>query len=132
MRFRSGSSTIGLGPLHTSAAQARGFVRSRLDNLDVPEPPREDAVLLTSELVTNALLHARSEIEVVVDSDGHRVRIEVRDRNSRLPVAPTVEVDATSGRGLFLVASLADDWGVDRRTDGKAVWFELELAEVPR
>jgi anti-sigma regulatory factor (Ser/Thr protein kinase) len=127
MRVLSGSSVIGLGPLPTSAAQARGFIRSSLDDLAVPGPPLEDAVLLTSELVTNALLHARGDIEIWLDSDGHRVRIEVRDRNSRLPVVPTVQVDATSGRGLFLVETLAKDWGVDSRTDGKAVWFELQV-----
>ncbi|HUP99512.1 MAG TPA: ATP-binding protein [Aeromicrobium sp.] len=130
MRVLSGSSAIGLGPLPTSAAAARGFVRSSLDDLDVPEPPLEDAVLMTSELVTNALLHARGEIEIRLDSDGHRVRIEVRDRNSRVPVFSAVPVDATSGRGLFLVEKLAEDWGVDSRTDGKAVWFEVQVDQA--
>jgi anti-sigma regulatory factor (Ser/Thr protein kinase) len=127
MRIRSGNAAIGLGPLPTSAARARRFVRSRLGEMAVPEPPLEDAVLLTSELVSNALLHAGTEIELRLDSNGHRLRIEVYDHDSRPPVTAPVEVDATSGRGLFLVENLANDWGIDSRTDGKAVWFELQL-----
>lgn len=122
----SGSAAIELGWRPVSAAQARSFVRSRLLALSVPEPLLEDAVLLANELVSNALLHARTDIEVRVDSDERRIRVQVHDGNSRLPVIAPVPVDATSGRGLLLVRELASDWGIEASPGGKAVWFELQ------
>jgi len=116
-----------LAPVPASVAQARRFVRVRLDELAVPEPPLEDAVLLTSELVTNALLHAGTDLEVRLQTNPHRVRVEVHDGDHRLPLAATAAPDATSGRGLLLVRQLANDWGIDRAATGKSVWFEMTL-----
>ena len=127
MSVRSGRAAIALGPRPTSAAEARSFVRSKLDDLAVPEPPLEDAVLLTSELVSNALLHARTDIEVRLRTDSRRVRVEVHDQNTRYPVLQRVPPDATSGRGFLLVEGLANAWGIDGTTGGKAVWFEMNL-----
>lgn len=127
MPVRSGRAALPLAALPASVAQARRFVRLRLDALAVPEPPLEDAVLLTSELVTNALLHAGSDLEVRLQTDPHRVRVEVHDGGQRLPLAATAAPDATSGRGLLLVRQLANDWGVDRAASGKSVWFEIDL-----
>lgn len=85
-------------------------------------------VLLTNELVTNAILHADSEIDVVVDVTGGRVRVEVRDRATRAPRRRWSEPTATAGRGLALVEALASDWGVDAIPgEGKAVWFEVAV-----
>ena len=125
MHLQSGSAAIDLGPRPSSAAQARSFLRSRLAALAVPPPLLEDAVLLTSELVANAVLHARTDIEIRLDSTARRVRVQVHDGNSRLPVIATVPADATSGRGLLLVRELASDWGIEPSPSGKAVWFEL-------
>lgn len=88
------------------------------------------AELLTSELVTNALIHARTAITLVVEARDGRVRVMIGDA---LPVGVpegrrrSLE-DATTGRGLELVAALAARWGQDLRGDGKVVWFELEEA----
>ncbi|MFF4832841.1 ATP-binding protein [Streptomyces sp. NPDC001315] len=87
----------------------------------------EIAELLTSELVTNALVHTDREalLTATVGPDG--LRVEVRDfvaRRPRLPVPDTD--DSTHGRGLVLVQSLADAWGVQPHGVGKAVWFELD------
>lgn len=90
---------------------------------------REIGVLLTSELVTNALLYAQGRITVrVIDGDG-AVRVTVHDAG-RQPVAPRrVSTEATSGRGLALVEQLASSWGVDLvEDDGKEVWFEVARA----
>jgi anti-sigma regulatory factor (Ser/Thr protein kinase) len=83
------------------------------------------ATLLTSELVTNAILHAGTEIEVEVTLEAGRARVAVKDRNSQLPEPRTGPRDATTGRGLRLVAAMASAWGAERIDDGKVVWFDL-------
>ena len=88
----------------------------------------DEAVLLLSELVTNAVLHAGTDIEVVVRLRGDLLRIEVRDGDPRLPSVRHYSVLSGTGRGLALVAETAKDWSAEPRTDGpgKTVWFELE------
>ena len=87
----------------------------------------ETAELLTSELVTNALVHTDDDalLTATVSPDG--LRVEVRDSVPRRPrpYAPNTD-DGTHGRGLVLVQSLADAWGVRAHGVGKAVWFELD------
>lgn len=130
MSVRSGRAALPLTAAPASVGEARRFVRLRLDELEVPEPPLEDAVLLTSELVTNALLHAGTGFEVRLDTDPNRVRVEVHDGGQRLPLASAATMDATGGRGLLLVGQIANDWGVDRSVGGKSVWFEMNLGPV--
>ncbi|MEV0170196.1 ATP-binding protein [Streptomyces sp. NPDC050803] len=87
----------------------------------------EIAELLTSELVTNALVHTDHDavLTATVEPDG--LRVEVRDFVSHRPrlCVPNAD-DGTHGRGLVLVQSLADAWGVRPHAVGKAVWFELD------
>ncbi|WTZ45071.1 ATP-binding protein [Streptomyces sp. NBC_01390] len=86
----------------------------------------EIAELLTSELVTNALVHTDRDavLTATVSPDG--LRVEVRDFVGRRPrLRAPVPDDGTHGRGLVLVESLADAWGVRAHGVGKAVWFEL-------
>jgi len=85
-------------------------------------------VLLADELATNAILHGRTDFEVRVRKIGEVVRVEVLDGNTRAPVAALVPEDATTGRGLLMVQSLASRWGIESVDDGKAVWFELPCA----
>jgi anti-sigma regulatory factor (Ser/Thr protein kinase) len=86
----------------------------------------DEVALLTSELVTNAVLHAGTPIELVVEERPDAVRVEVRDTSDEVPVRRQVSPDATYGRGLALVEAVARDWGVRQiPDDGKAVWFEL-------
>lgn len=86
------------------------------------------AELLITELVTNALVHTEQGAEVFAVLAADRLRVEVRDFASRLPrpYVPTAD-DGTHGRGLVLVQTLADAWGVDAGAPGcgKVVWFEL-------
>lgn len=85
-----------------------------------------DVPLLVSELATNAVLHARSDFTVAMACERDRARVEVYDRNSRLPMLAAVKPDAYSGRGLMLLQSLSDSWGVDAHGgDGKTIWFEV-------
>ena len=86
-----------------------------------------DVLLLTSELVTNAILHGRSEVRIEVACVDFHVRVTVHDENSRRPVMVTEDPDALDGRGLALVAAMSSAWGVDEEPAGKAVWFELPV-----
>ncbi|MFE4694156.1 ATP-binding protein [Streptomyces sp. NPDC056749] len=103
-------------------AALRDFLRSRRQ----PEAT-EVAELLLSELVTNALIHTRNGAVVTVTSMAARLRVEVRDFTAGQEPAPYVPNadDGTHGRGLLLVQSLADSWGVTAKALGKVVWFEL-------
>ncbi|MFF1487034.1 ATP-binding protein [Streptomyces sp. NPDC058319] len=105
--------------------EARRALRELLHRWGPPERS-EVAELLTSELVTNALVHTDDDaiLTATVSPDG--LRVEVRDFVARGP-RPRVPVAAedTNGRGLVLVESLADDWGVCPHEIGKSVWFEL-------
>jgi hypothetical protein len=91
----------------------------------------EAAELLVSEVVTNAVLHARTEFTVEVHRDGDVVRVSVHDRSPAIPRQRHHGTDSTTGRGMRLVATLAVAWGVDRHAGGKAVWFEVRAAGDP-
>ncbi|MFC9287583.1 SpoIIE family protein phosphatase [Streptomyces sp. NPDC057052] len=125
------SRRFGQGP--RSVAEARRFVRSALE--DVLSPDAVDtAALLVSELVTNALLHARTEVEVelVVRAAGGAVRVAVSDRRpDRGPVPYTYPAYAGTGQGLALVGRLASRYGVDTGEETKTVWFELGPGATP-
>ena len=110
----------------TVVAVARRFVGRTLEAWRFGREVAADAVLLTSELVTNAVLHARTGIRVVLHTDGTALRVSVFDENPRVPVYEACPAEATSGRGLSLVEGLAGAWGVDRLAEGKVVWFELD------
>jgi anti-sigma regulatory factor (Ser/Thr protein kinase) len=106
-----------------SVTDARNLVAKMLDGC--PEAVVADAMLLTSELVSNVVLHARTPFELEVSiSDG--VRVVVRDGSSDPPIVSSPGPDESTGRGLLLVHSLATRWGYEVTAAGKSVWFELE------
>jgi anti-sigma regulatory factor (Ser/Thr protein kinase) len=121
----NGEARLALRPVPASAARARAFVERTLgawecdDFLDASR-------LLVSELVTNAVLHARTDFELLIRAVRTGIRVEVHDHNPAEPVVRRYEEEAMTGRGLALVDELATRWGVDRHPDGKAVWFELD------
>ena len=93
---------------------------------------REPAVLLTSELVTNGIIHGRTEVEVRLDITEDAVRVEVTDSGKEgCPVAEDARPDADRGRGLMIVSRLASSWGVELSRSGTAVWFELRCSRTP-
>lgn len=126
--MRSDELRLELEPRPTSAAHARRFVARALASATPRQ--REVGVLLTSELVTNALLYAHGRIVVRIERRGVTARVTVHD-DSRQEVRPRqVSSDATSGRGLALVEQLAGAWGVEHiEGDGKDVWFDLPGAD---
>lgn len=109
-----------------SAAVARRFVREVLDAWDCDDPD-DVALLLTSEVVSNAVRHAATELAVRLrlEDDWTTLRVEVTDADGHLPEVQAPSDDATGGRGLLLVESLARRWGADATPAGKVVWFEL-------
>ena len=105
--------------------RARQFVRSTVANY-LPMTELETVELLTSEVVTNAVIHAGSSPVVEVAAEGGTVRVSVEDHDPAWPMPQAVSEDATSGRGMGLVDTMADAWGVEKVVDrGKRVWFEV-------
>jgi len=109
----------------TSAGAARRLVREALAGA-LSQETIQVAVLLTSELVANAVTHARSVVEVLVvpRRDG-TLRVGVSDGSRALPTVGQLGGSAKGGRGLALVRELTHDWGVTATPTGKTVWFVL-------
>jgi anti-sigma regulatory factor (Ser/Thr protein kinase) len=110
-----------------SAGAARKLVNDHTTSLDSQQ--QQDAALMVSELVNNAVLHGVGAISLRIDVKGGAVRIEVADEGN-VSVAPTPEPGAHGGWGLRIVEQLADDWGV---LEGSTkVWFRLGRPIPPR
>jgi anti-sigma regulatory factor (Ser/Thr protein kinase) len=151
--------TLDLDPDPLAARQAREFVVAAARNWGCDEQ-LDTIQLLTSELVTNGVLHARTPLGVSMTLADSRLTVEVHDHDPRPPVprghrvdlladihqvierasdvAPEVDERHTTmyvgpagaigaGRGLLLVETLADEWGVSQQSVGKSVWFRLSV-----
>jgi anti-sigma regulatory factor (Ser/Thr protein kinase) len=123
---RPGMAELELPADPASAAQARRFVRRVLGEWGADDL-EEAAVLLTSELITNSLLHARTPMKLRLHRRTGLIRIEVQDDSGSRPVRRHYQADASTGRGLGLVEALAEEWGVEPANGGKAVWFTLPV-----
>lgn len=88
---------------------------------------RDVAELLVDELISNVVRHVGSPAELRVLRRPRALRVEVDDGSTQLPVRRDPSPDDDHGRGILLVDSLATRWGVDPRTSGKTVWFEIDL-----
>ncbi len=95
------------------------------DVIERGEDPR--VALVVTELVTNSVKHAGASPELTLAWDGNTLRIDVFDTGRGRPVLQRPDATSTTGRGLALVAAVADRWGVDEHDAGKAVWAELDL-----
>jgi anti-sigma regulatory factor (Ser/Thr protein kinase) len=115
----------------TALVEARRFVQESAGQ--IPKQTLDDAVLLTSELVTNAFRHAgigaEDAIEVTVSIDTRVLRIMVRDRGSGFDPEAIRRRSDEGGWGLDLVRRLSSRWSVDRREVGTDVWFEMDLPD---
>jgi anti-sigma regulatory factor (Ser/Thr protein kinase) len=110
----------------TSPGTARRWARSVLDSWELGDEAAETAVLCLNELVTNAVLHARSRSRVELDLDRLRLLVLVSDDGQTSTLsAQRTRADAVRGRGLALVEELSDAWGTERDSNGTTVWFEL-------
>ncbi|WP_432057781.1 SpoIIE family protein phosphatase [Streptomyces sp. bgisy022] len=123
-------------PVGRSVASARAFVRDTLQGWGFGDIV-DDAVVLTSELVTNAVVHAGTSADLLCLRGDDGVRIEVADRypEREVPVQGSLatmgSLDREGGRGLQLCAALASRWGVEYTPAHKTVWFQLDLPERP-
>lgn len=87
----------------------------------------ELTVLVANEVVTNAILHARTEVSLSVRMRPGHVRVEVTDMSHAQPVQRPTSADATGGRGIALLDAMATRWGVEELPDGKRVWFDMAI-----
>ncbi|SCK54883.1 Anti-sigma regulatory factor (Ser/Thr protein kinase) [Streptomyces sp. WMMB 322] len=112
-----------------SARCARELARTVLEShWALPAPLTDDAVLLVSELVGNAVRHTGALVfGLQMMRRRGWIRVEVRDPSRGLPCLLPVQGLDTSGRGLFLVDTLSDRWGVDLLPRGKTTWFEMRI-----
>jgi PAS domain S-box-containing protein len=123
-------------PLGRSVATARAFVRDTLQGWGHSDVV-DDAVVLTSELVTNAVIHAGTSADVLCLRSEDGVRVEVADRypEREVPIQGAgrtiANLDSENGRGLLLCAALASRWGVEYTPTHKTVWFQLDLPQRP-
>lgn len=122
--------TMHLDASTAAPSQARAFVaeelRAELGEL-YEQSLCDDALLLTSELVTNAVLHAHTGVELSVVTGMDAVHVEIADGDPVVPHPREPTVGELGGRGLALVAALAGDWGVRLAPPGKVVWFDLPV-----
>lgn len=134
MGTRLDSATL-LPPEPAAAATARRFLRGTLHG--VPEDTLDIVLLLTSELVSNAVRHGTGEVRLTLESEDPDeptwVRVGVADDN---PTPPRLRTEvfteggmpAESGRGILLLERLSTRWGVNPQVPGKQVWFELDVS----
>jgi anti-sigma regulatory factor (Ser/Thr protein kinase) len=117
---------LATGP--AAPAEARRRVRDAIRSWQVPVD-LDAALLLTSELVTNAIRHQAGQraqaVMLAIASSRGRLRVDVHDTSRSLPAVAEVPADAETGRGLLLVETLSDEWGFYRTPAGKAVYFTL-------
>ena len=115
-------------PAPASVRAARCFVGSVLAEWGL-RAAYDAAEMLVSEVVTNAVLHARTPFTVTVTRSADAVRVSVNDGSPAVPQQRMYGPDATTGRGMRLVASLSLRWGVEPDdAGGKEVWFEVSTA----
>lgn len=125
-------------PSHVrSVGRARALFREQATAWKLPDEATEVAALLLSELMTNAVRHARLspgfEISARCVLEADCLRVSVTDTNDKPPTPREASPDDESGRGLALVAALADDWGAEPRPEGigKVVWFVAQANPRP-
>src|SRR5690349_3290641 len=111
-----------------SVRAARQHVRTALTSAGLHDL-LDSATLAVSEVVTNAIVHAGTEVRLRVFTDDAAARVEVEDRGLQLPVRRDYSDAAGTGRGLAMVEDVVSRWGVLELADGKVVWFEVGATE---
>ena len=121
----SRSHVLSLGTDVRAARRARSFVRESVAQ-HVDDEVLADALVVASELVTNAVMHAGTASELEVRLDEGTLELRVSDGDPRTPVRRRLLGGlAAQGRGLGMLTALTERWGVDERADGKTVWAVL-------
>jgi anti-sigma regulatory factor (Ser/Thr protein kinase) len=117
-----------------SVPAARAFLAKLLHGWDISDQVIDDASLLTTELMTNAVQHGSGAVELEIAVHDGLLHIGVHDDAADLPVTRGVtRATLEGGRGIWLVQSIARDWGSDSTGEepGKTVWFELTTLQTP-
>ncbi len=118
-----------ISPRLEEISAARRFVVSAMDQLGAGPSANGDRSIevLASEAISNAVIHAGTEVKICVSRRGKSFRVEVHDESSDPVVRRSSDIAAPGGRGLRLIDALADSWGVTQiHDDGKVVWFEVD------
>ena len=118
-----------LPPAPSSVSAARQVVSEVTDRL--PRRAREAAELVTSELATNSIVHARTDFEVFAAADDGTVEVVVADLAGWVATPDRAAGAAGHGQGLLLVGLLASEWAAVAEGRGKRVWARLEIDDVP-
>ena len=115
-----------------SVREARRFFARVADEVGVMPEQRGLGVLALSELVTNAIVHGTGPVEVRAVEEGRSIRWEVSDDNPELPRPRAAAPEEAGGRGLAIVAAVAEGWGYERSgvPRGKHVWFLLPVDDA--
>lgn len=111
---------------HAATRSARAVVRDLCSDAAIAGDTLDTAVLLVTELVSNAIEHGGGTAVLDAIADERQLRISVVDADPVLPIARVGDVDDERGRGLMLVEALASRWGASPYGPGKTVWFELD------
>ncbi|GAA1941402.1 ATP-binding protein [Amycolatopsis minnesotensis] len=114
--------SVTLEPGPAGAATSRRAVRTRLAELGVAGEQADDILLVTSELVTNAIEHGSGAVRLELGHDDRGLELRVYDNNSRPPVLRVGDSLAARSRGLRLVETLSTAWGSEPLPGGKCVW----------
>ena len=112
--------------------RARQFVRTHLEQWSVSDDCIDTVLLLTSEVVTNALSHASPPLHLAMTHGTFGVNVDVSDSSLVEPEVGRPDFDHEGGRGLWLVETLATMWGHTLSDERKSVWFTLALAPERR
>lgn len=115
-------------PVDEAIGAARYFVHSVLRGWGEAAPLIDDALLVTSEMATNALVHARSPFRLSVARSGNAIKVAIQDATSVLPQMRDADARSARGRGMGIVAALSSSWGSEVGPRGKIVWAELTSA----
>ena len=112
-----------------ASREARNAARVVLQDWSVPTSLLEDALLVISELVTNAVRHAgtASTLELQLGQTGELLRISLTDESDAEPQVRRLHPHSEDGRGMAILAALSDRWGVEPEGHGKRVWWEVDL-----
>jgi anti-sigma regulatory factor (Ser/Thr protein kinase) len=116
-----------------SVPAARKFLSQLLHGWDVADQVIDDASLLTTELMSNAVEHGKGVVHLEIALHDGLLRVGVHDGGAELPVQLDITSSSLEGRGMWLVEGIARDWGSDSSGEapGKTVWFELTTLRAP-
>ncbi len=113
-----------------STPAARAFLMRLLNGWGLDEDVIDDASLLTTELLSNAVRHGAGAVKLRIQVREGVVEVRVHDDGDDLPEVNHADPTSTGGRGLWIVECVSDDWGSDLEDPGKSVWFRVSGSDV--